>query len=97
MMDRVTKLSMMWLVLLGLIIPFAYAQSLDEAKKLNQEVVRFYHQGRYKEAVPFAKRTLEICKSLFGKENPNTATSYNNLALLYKKLGDYSKAESLLK
>ncbi len=32
---------------------------------------------------------------MLGQEHPDTATSLNNLAELYKAMGDYAKAEPL--
>ena len=72
-------------------------QSLDEAKRLNQQIVQLYNQGRYQEAIPIAKRALAIYEKALGKEHPSVATSLGKLAELYYSLGDYGKAEPLHK
>ena len=47
--------------------PFAYSQSLEEAKRLNEQVLQLYEQGRYKEAIPLAERALAIRENALGK------------------------------
>jgi tetratricopeptide (TPR) repeat protein len=53
--------------------------------------------GRYGEAEPLLKRVLDINEKGPGKDNPSTATSLNNVAVLYYDLGRYDEAEPLLK
>src|SRR4030042_2026133 len=71
-------------------------QSLDDGARLNQQFIQLYRQGRYKEAIPFAERALSIYEKALGPDHPNVADSLNNLAALYKALGDYQKAQPLL-
>jgi tetratricopeptide (TPR) repeat protein len=89
-------LGLVWLVALG-VVPVASAQegSLEEAEALNQQVVQFYQQGRFTDAIPLAQRTLAITETALGPDHPDTATSLNNLALLYEKTGAYAQAEPL--
>jgi CHAT domain-containing protein/Tfp pilus assembly protein PilF len=72
-------------------------EALAEAKRLNQQAVELYQQGKYNEAIPLAEKALAIFKKVLGDNHPDTATSLNNLALLYKSQGRYSEAEPLLK
>ncbi len=74
-----------------------FSQGLEEAKKLNQEVVRLYQEGRYQDAIPYALRSLEILGKALGKNHPSVAGFLNNLAALYQTLGDYGQAEPLYK
>ncbi|MBD2354903.1 tetratricopeptide repeat protein [Tolypothrix sp. FACHB-123] len=77
--------------------PLSAQQSaeLAEAKRLSQQVVQLYRQGKYSEAIPLAERALAIREKLLGKEHPDVATSLNNLAVLYESQGNYAKAEPL--
>ncbi|MEL7038379.1 MAG: CHAT domain-containing protein [Cyanobacteria bacterium J06592_8] len=68
---------------------------LEEAKRLNQQVIQLYQQGKYNEAIPIAERVLEMRQKLLGDEHPSVAESLNNLAGLYESQGRYSEAESL--
>ncbi|TRV63677.1 MAG: CHAT domain-containing protein [Microcystis panniformis Mp_MB_F_20051200_S9] len=45
----------------------------------------YQSQGRYSEAEPLYKQALAISKQQLGDNHPDTATSLNNLALLYYK------------
>src|SRR5215472_8560592 len=71
--------------------------SIQKADELNQKVLTLYYQGRYSEAIPLAQRALAIREKVLGPEHPDTATSLNNLAELYKETGAYAQAEPLLK
>ena len=73
----------------------AFGATLEEGNRLNAQVVQLYRQGRYSEAIVYAKKALVIFKKILGEKHPKTATRYNNLGLLYLSLGDYSKAEPL--
>ncbi|WP_238560451.1 CHAT domain-containing protein [Microcystis aeruginosa] len=70
---------------------------LAEAERLTQQVIQLYQQGKYNEAIPLAEQALAIYKQQLGDNHPVTATSLNNLALLYKSQGRYSEAEPLYK
>ena len=73
----------------------AQSMSLDEAKRLSQEVVSLYSAGRYDEARPLAERAPGIYENVLGSEHPDVAQSLTNLAELYRAQGDYTKAEPL--
>ena len=36
-----------------------------------------------------------ICKKIFCEDHPDEATSYNSLASVYKRLGEYNQAKEL--
>src|SRR5712692_5304313 len=69
--------------------------SIQEARELSKRVAQLYSQGRYDEAIPLAARALAIAEKVLGPEHPSTATSLNNLALMYQDTGAYAKAEPL--
>ena len=71
-------------------------EELTEAKVLNDKVEKLYYAGRYEEAIPYAKRALEIREKVLG-EHSDTTESLNNLAELYRVTGRYSEAERLFK
>ena len=48
--------------------------------------------GAYDQALPLYQRALQIREKALGPEHPDTATSLNNLALLYEDLGAYEQA-----
>ena len=65
------------------------------AETLDEQVVRLYGEGKYAEAEPLAKRSLELSLKKNGPDHPDTATSLNNLAVLYGSQGKYDLAEPL--
>ena len=73
----------------------AQSSELQEAEKLNQQVILLHQQGKYTEAIPLAERALAIRQKVLGGEHEDVATSLNNLAELYREQGNYSKAEPL--
>src|SRR5687767_2310669 len=76
-------------------IPEDHQQALSEAARLNEQVQALYRQGKAAEAVPLAERALVLRRKALGEEHPDTATSLNNLAFLYKAMSQYGKAEPL--
>jgi len=69
--------------------------SIQEAKELNQEVIRLRKQGQYAEAIPLAEKILTLCDRSLGPEHPETALALSNLATLYSLMGSYDKAKPL--
>jgi CHAT domain-containing protein len=63
-----------------------------EAEKLGAAVVDRYKKGRYPEAVRLAQQVIAIRRDLLGKTHPAYAKSLNDLAGLYRDMGDYAKA-----
>ena len=54
-----------------------------------------YQQGRYSEAVPYAKEALRLGTEEFGPNDPTTAALLDKLAGLYEAQGRYAEAEPL--
>jgi TonB family protein len=77
--------------------PGAESAELAEAKKLGVEVVKLYKAGRYDEALPLAKRAVEIREKALGKESTLLADALNNLGALYMAKADYRNADAVYK
>ena len=57
-----------------------------------------YKYGKYKESEKIYQRQIAHSEELYSNENADTATSYNNIGLVYNSQGDYAKAlEYILK
>src|SRR5271154_6530662 len=69
----------------------------DNIEVLNQQIVKLVEEGKYQEAIPLAEKVVELARRVRGPEDPDTASSINNLALLYSQIGEYAKAEPLYK
>ncbi len=73
----------------------ALALRQDDPSLLNQTALAFYFAGKYAEAEPLFRRSLEIWEKALDKEHPNVAASLNNLAEIYRTQGKYGEAEPL--
>ncbi len=57
--------------------------------------VIYEHLGQSADAIKFASLALDIIREAYGENDPNYATSLDNLAVLYRENADYAKAEPL--
>ncbi len=70
------------------------AQS-DDLMKSYRQYQALYKAGKYREAIPHAKRVLELAEKEFGPSHETYAIFLNNLAGLYLAQGSYAQAEPL--
>ena len=56
---------------------------LDEASRLSRQVVTLYDQGKFDEALPLARRALELREKHLGSEHELVGRALENLASLY--------------
>ena len=82
--------------------PRMVAQARDGAAEVpaevmawRQQVVSLYQEGKFQEAIPFQQQVLAWTEKNYGPDHPDTTTSINNLAELYRSQGAYAKAEPL--
>ena len=68
-----------------------------EDARLNAEVVRLYREGKYDEALPLAKRVLEMRERTLKPDDLAVASALNNLAAIYARKQKNGEAEELLK
>jgi CHAT domain-containing protein/Tfp pilus assembly protein PilF len=66
-----------------------------EARSLNAQVERLYGQGKWREALPLARRVVEVRRELLG-DHPDTADALANLGVLLKVQGDPAAARPYL-
>ncbi|MEH2957840.1 tetratricopeptide repeat protein, partial [Candidatus Merdisoma sp. JLR.KK006] len=84
-----------------LFIPFAeniieklgMENNLEQVSFISTIAYLLYRVAEYKKAEALYEKSLQIRKKVLGEEHPDTATVYNNLALLYGKQGEYRKAK----
>ena len=72
-------------------------QTTNESEKApiyNQLGLAKYSQGKYKEAITYYEKSLEIKQNTLSPNDPLLANSYNNIGLVYDNMGEYSKALS---
>jgi tetratricopeptide (TPR) repeat protein/nucleoside phosphorylase len=68
---------------------------VEAASLLNRMGLYLNDHALYAIAEPLYQRALAIWEQQVGAEHPNTATTFNNLAELYRAQGRYSEAEPL--
>jgi len=68
------------------------ANPLKEAEELNQTVDILFSSGMYEEAIPYAKRSLEIMEKVLDKNSYSVGLAIYNLADLYYRMGKYADA-----
>lgn len=66
-----------------------------EADRLNAQVLKLYREGKYDEALPVAKRVVELREKALGGEDLKVAYALNNLGNIYVEKGDKKDAEPL--
>src|SRR5215207_4510925 len=81
----------------------ATSPALEEAVRLNEEVVKLYAAGKYAEALPLAERVVELREKELGRTHTLVAGALLNLAAIEQKLdklgdakGHYRRAASAL-
>lgn len=66
-----------------------------EADRLNAEVIKLYREGKYEEALPAARRVVELREKALGGEDLRLAFALANLGNIYARMGDARGAEPL--
>nr|MDJ0600384.1 tetratricopeptide repeat protein [Crocosphaera sp.] len=69
--------------------------ALEEARRLTEQIVKLYQQGKYDEAFLLAEKALAIFRQQLGDSHIEIAPSLNNLARLYESQGRYAEAALL--
>jgi tetratricopeptide (TPR) repeat protein len=72
-------------------------RSRSMAERLNLKVMKFYEEGRFREATEAARQLLDIQREKLGEEHADYAAALSNLALLLQRQGDIEGAEPLLR
>jgi tetratricopeptide (TPR) repeat protein len=86
---------LLWVVLC--ISAHAAGSSEDEANisALHEKSRQLRQAGKFADALPIARKSLELSERTLGSEHPGTARSLKNLAMLYSSTGDYLAAKPL--
>src|SRR6516164_6075208 len=96
-LQRTPLTRIMLLALCLWVLAFTASSAEDDGPGvLNQQAHHLIEQGKYQEALPIAEKAVVVAKRARGPEHLDTADALNNLGLLFKKTGDYTKAEPLL-
>ena len=70
---------------------------VEETKTLIQNLDQLEKEHRYEDAIPYAKKLLEIFEKHLEKDDPNITMFINRFATIYLNAGRYAEAEPLFK
>ena len=65
----------------------------EDLQKTNAEIVKLYQQKKFDEALPLAKKAIEIAEQVFGKDSLEMAKALRNLGFIQFSKNDISAAE----
>jgi tetratricopeptide (TPR) repeat protein/CHAT domain-containing protein len=90
------QLCLIWFVLLvGCGAQSANCQSARNLEELNRQIDQLIDKGKYREAIPLAKKALELTRQQKGGTHVDTAWRMSRLARSYEQQGHYTEAEPL--
>jgi tetratricopeptide (TPR) repeat protein len=69
----------------------ALAESNTELEALNNQVHQLYQAGKYQEAIPLARRQVEVAEKSLTANHPNIALALNNLAEVLRLTGRFDR------
>ena len=84
-----------WLLSGSLAVSIALAEEQTDVSELNAKFQRLYATKQFNQAAPIAEKILQITEETRGPEDRKTAVAANNLAEVYRYMGQYAKAEPL--
>jgi tetratricopeptide (TPR) repeat protein len=65
---------------------------VNEAVNLNNLAGRYYAQGKFSEAMPLMKKSIDLRLNALGPDHPKVATGLQNLGTLYRAMGKNEEA-----
>jgi TonB family protein len=74
--------------------PQGQSPDLVKSRELNATVMKLYGEGKYDEAIPLARRALELREKALGPDHKDLVPLLANLGELFRSKRKYSDAES---
>lgn len=85
----------LFILSLALLSPVMAQSEAAEADRLNAQVLKLYSEGKYEEALPVAKRVLELREKALGGEDLKVAYALANLGNIHARSGNDKEADPL--
>lgn len=76
-------------------VPCVSPVSADELSDSYAQGLEHFRAENYEAALPHFRKTLQLAEERYGPEDPKVAVELNNLAEVYRLIGDYEAAEPL--
>jgi tetratricopeptide (TPR) repeat protein len=70
-------------------------EAVLQVYELNQQITQLYQRGHDQQALGLALQALELIRQRVGEGHPYYADSLDNLAGVYRDMGNYAAAEPL--
>lgn len=80
---------------IGLSMGTSIPVTADELSDSYAKGLELFRAENYDEALPHFRTTLQLAEDRFGPDDPRVAVELNNLAEVYRLMGDYAAAEPL--
>src|SRR5262249_14386599 len=97
MLNRIVAFSVTFFLMATLFsAPSSHAQSQEQSGELdalNRGVAELFGLGKRAEAIPLAKKSVELTAAKWGEEHTETADRMHELARLLESTGQYGGAE----
>ncbi len=65
---------------------------LEKAKQAQRQAMQRYQAGAPLEALPLMRQALDVYRTVYGREHPESNDALLHLVVLYQQAGDYAKA-----
>ena len=73
------------------------AQNNTEYYNLIKLANTYYNAGEYEKGISISEKAVAVARKQLGENHPVFAVAVNDLGLFYKEMGQYQKADSLLR
>jgi tetratricopeptide (TPR) repeat protein len=70
---------------------------INEIEELKRKLLQLYEQNYYDQAIIITRRLLDLSEKEYGERSEEYAINMSIMGSLYRKLGNYSKAEKYIK
>jgi len=95
---KIYRLFTLILIIICVILIYDNTSAREQSwEELNRKALKLRKEGKYREAISYARRAFKVAERKYGREHLKTLKSMFNLAVLYQRRGRYSEAESLRK
>ncbi|MCL4206554.1 MAG: CHAT domain-containing protein [Pirellulaceae bacterium] len=71
-------------------------EQLQEVDRLNAQIAQLCRANRQREAIPLAKKLIELQREVLGEKHRDYGITLHNLALLHQSLAEYAEGVPLL-
>ena len=79
-------------IILAVYLSITAQNRIKLATTYHAQFAQYYQRGEFKKALSLAEKAFQIRNNRLGEKHPDTLSSLNNLALIYKAIGRLEEA-----